>query len=99
MCRQWWKEGEKWTLDELSPCEYRQLVYDTVIGLYHCPDPKFGSQLFDAMQETVECEGLNDVEEIARWLGSSITVEGEVQCSRIMEQFQLWTQTVQHTVL
>merc|ERR1711981_817205 len=29
MCRQWWKEGKKWTLDELSLCEYRQLVYGT----------------------------------------------------------------------
>ena len=99
MCRQWRKDGKKWLFDELRPCKYRQLVYDTVIGLYHSADPKFASQLFDDMQETGECEGLNDVEEIARWLGTSITVEGGVQCSRIMEQFQLWTEMVQHTVL
>jgi hypothetical protein len=96
---QWRKDGEEWVFDELIPCRYRQLVYDTVIGLYHSADSKFASQLFDAMQETVDCEDINDLEEIALWLGSSIVVEGGVQCSRIMEQFQLWTEMVQYTVL
>ena len=71
--RQWWTEREELSLDALSLCEYRQLVYDTIIDLHHSIAKVWISGIRRHAKNIVECEGLNGVEEMARWLGSSIT--------------------------
>jgi hypothetical protein len=96
LCQRWKKcQDRTWERDESKDCQYRQLVYDTVIGIFHCADPKFRLELVCDIQDDVDgYHDLGDLEEVAVWLGTGVILEG-VECARIMQQFYAWTKVLQ----
>jgi len=99
-CRRWEKrENGMWKLDRSKRCQYGQLVYDTVIGLFQCSDSRYRVDVYTTIEEEGDEEhaGLDD-EDVAAWLCRGMTVAG-VECSEIIRQFSIWTRMVQKAKL
>ena len=65
-CDGWRQYDKHWSPTD-RPCQYGTVLYDTVIGLFHCGDDRY--QL-DALEDMVEHDILDpDLEETASWFG------------------------------
>ena len=71
-----------------------RLVYDTVIGLFQCSEPKYAEDLLVTIEEEGEEEycGMRD-EEVSMWLCRKLVVSG-VESTEMMRQLWVWTRMV-----
>ena len=95
-CQRWEKgKDESWEVNELKKCQYEQLVYDIVIGLFQCSDSRYSMDLYTTIQEegNERYAHLSD-EDVAAWLCKDMIVAG-VKCSEIIWQFWIWTIMIQ----
>lgn len=94
-CDRWAKSSDgHWQLQPLKRCQYGRLVYDTVVGLFQCSEPKYAEDLLTTIEEEGEeeyCE-MGD-EEVSMWLCRQLVVSG-VESTEMIRQLWVWTRMV-----
>lgn len=94
-CNRWAKLSDRhWQLQSLKRCQYRGLVYNTVISLFQCSDTRYAQDLLTTIKEEGEEEyhRMGD-KEVSRQLAKKLVVSG-VEGAEIVQQLQVWTQIV-----
>jgi hypothetical protein len=73
-------------------CQYRQLAYETIVGLFQCNDTRFAIDLYTTIEEEGEEEfiSLGDWE-VPTWLCRRLVVS-ETEGAEMMRQLWAWTQ-------
>jgi hypothetical protein len=69
-------------------------VYDTVVGLFQCSEPRYAEDLLITIEEEGEeeyCE-MGD-EEVSMWLCRKLVVSG-VESTEMIRQLWMWTRMV-----
>jgi Orsellinic acid/F9775 biosynthesis cluster protein D len=99
-CQRWRRKHDgKWDVLPTAQCQYQSLVYDTVVGLFHCGDDKYRMEVSDTILEQGDEEYMElGEEDVASWLSTRLTVEG-LECSYFMRTFTIWTWMVRQTGL
>jgi hypothetical protein len=91
--RQWrWGDGA-WKLSGRK-CQYGNLIYDTVIGLFYCDEKVYRIDAYSAMEEDSDPgdRGRTD-EDVAIWLCNRLKVV-DVECSLLVRTLAAWTKMV-----
>jgi hypothetical protein len=94
-CDRWAKSSDgHWQLQPLRRCQYGRTVYDTVVGLFQCSEPKYAEDLLVTIEEEGEEDycGMGD-EEVSMWLCRKLVVSG-VESTEMMRQLWVWTRMV-----
>ena len=78
----------------LMQCQYGQLAYETIVGLFQCNDTRFAIDLYTTIKEEGEDEfiSLGDWE-VLTWLCRRLVVSG-TEGAEIIRQLWTWTQMV-----
>nr|CEG03348.1 unnamed protein product [Fusarium acuminatum CS5907] len=92
VCQAWEQDRSgAWCFDLSASCQYGSQAYDTAIGFFLCPNPRYRIDIMENMAD----EGFDDHDEesVALWLGEKITVAG-VEACEMMRQLRGWSQMV-----
>lgn len=74
-----------------NQCQYQNLVYHTMIGLFHCGDNRYRMDAYNTIEEEgLETYGGLSDEDVACWLSAKLTV-ASIRSSQIMRVFTIWT--------
>jgi len=86
-CDGWQKHDRHWSRSDRL-CQYETVMYDTVIGLFHCGDDRYHIDLLEDMMDA-DIPSPN-YEEVASWLGRKLVVDG-VRGSQFVRTLMVWT--------
>jgi hypothetical protein len=75
-------------------CQYGNLIYDTVIGLFYCDEKEYLIDAYSAMEEDSDLgdRGRTD-EDVATWLCNRLRVV-DVECSLFIRTLAVWAKMV-----
>jgi hypothetical protein len=92
-CDRWrWGDGA-WKLSGRK-CQYGNLIYDTVIGLFYCDEKVYRIDAYSAMEEDSDPGDRDRTDEdVAIWLCNRLKVV-DVECSLLVRTLAVWTKMV-----
>ncbi|KAL5401080.1 hypothetical protein PMIN03_011834 [Paraphaeosphaeria minitans] len=97
-CDKWARSSDgRWQLQPMMQCQYDQLAYETIVGLFQCGDTSYAIDLYTTIQEEgdEEYSSLED-EDVAIWLCRSLVASG-MEGAELMRQLWVWTRMLHKT--
>jgi hypothetical protein len=92
-CERWRLGDGAWKLSGRK-CQYGNLIYDTVIGLFYCDERAYRVDAYSAMEEDSDPGGQGRTDEdVAIWLCNRLKVV-DVECSLFVRTLAVWTKMV-----